>query len=192
MFSSSRRPTPVAPRLQSRRRFLAAFGGVCGTVASLAAAPALAASRASRSVSFVHTHTGEALRAVYFRDGCYQADCLAQVDHLLRDFRTGDVHPIDPALLDILFDLQALANRDEPFEIISAYRSPATNAMLHSRSEGVAVHSMHLEGRAIDVRLGGFPTHQLAAYARTLGRGGVGFYARSDFTHVDTGRVRFW
>jgi uncharacterized protein YcbK (DUF882 family) len=165
---------------------------VCGTVASLVAAPALASARGSRCLSFVHTHTGETLRAVYYQDGCYQPDCLAQVDHLLRDFRTGDVHAIDPSLLDALFELQVRADRDGPFEVISAYRSAATNAMLHRRSEGVAVHSMHLEGRAIDVRLGGYPTLELASHARSLGRGGVGYYPGSDFVHVDTGRVRYW
>jgi len=165
--------------------------GLCGTLAA-AVGPARAATRGPRSVSFLHTHTGESLRAVYLRDGCYQTDCLAQVDYFLRDFRTGDVHRIDPALLDILFDLQTLADRDEPFQVISGYRSPATNAMLHRRSEGVASHSMHLEGRAIDVRLGGSATRELASHARTLGRGGVGFYARADFVHVDTGRVRYW
>lgn len=176
----------------TRRRFLMAVGGLCGTAAAFAAAPVLAASRAARSLSFIHTHTGESLRAVYFQDGCYQADCLAQVNHLLRDFRTGDVHPIDPGVLDILFELQTRADRDAPFEVISGYRSPATNAMLHHRSEGVAVHSMHLEGRAIDVRLSGYSTERLASAARVLGRGGVGYYARSDFVHVDTGRVRYW
>jgi uncharacterized protein YcbK (DUF882 family) len=184
-------PGNSLPR-HTRRRFLAVAGGLCGTLAAVAAAPALAAAADSRSVRFVHTHTGESLRAVYFRDGGYQAECLAQVDHLLRDFRSGEVHRIDPELLDILFELQSIADRDAPFEVISGYRSPATNAMLHSRSEGVAVHSMHLEGRAIDVRLSDFPTRELAAHARSLGRGGVGFYARTDFVHVDTGRVRFW
>lgn len=140
----------------------------------------------------MHTHTGESLRATYYQDSCYQSDCLARVNYLLRDFRTGDVHRIDPALLDILFDVQSMAGCDAPFEVISGYRSPATNAMLHSRSEGVAVHSMHLEGRAIDVRLRGFPTHNLAALARTLARGGVGFYPQSDFVHIDTGPVRTW
>jgi len=178
--------------LAGRRRFLAAATGLCGTAASLAAAPVLAVSRGQRCVSFVHTHTGETLRAAYFRDGGYQPQCLAQVDQLLRDFRTGDVHRIDPALLDILFDLQTLADRAGPFEVISGYRSPATNAMLHRSSDGVAQHSMHLEGRAIDVRLSGFRTRRLAEYARSLARGGVGFYARSDFVHVDTGRVRVW
>ena len=184
-------PPDSGPHL-GRRRFLAAVGGVCGTAASIAATPLLAASRETRSLSLVHTHTGETLRVPYFQDGCYRDECLAQVNHLLRDFRTGDVHPIDPALLDILYDLQLKANRDGAFEVISGYRSPATNEMLHSRSEGVAVHSIHLEGRAIDVRLPGFATRELAARARQLGRGGVGFYARSDFVHVDTGRIRFW
>jgi uncharacterized protein YcbK (DUF882 family) len=178
--------------LHDRRHFLRSVGGICGAAASFVAAPAVAAASGPRCVSFVHTHTGETLRAVYYRDGCYQPECLAQVDHLLRDFRTGDVHSIDPALLDILFELQLRADRDGPFEVISGYRSPATNAMLRRRSEGVALHSMHLEGRAIDLRLGGYPTLQLAAHARTLGRGGVGYYASSDFVHVDTGRVRYW
>jgi len=180
-----------SPQL-GRRRFLAAASGVCGALASFTAYPTLAAGRSLRSVSFVHTHTGETLRAAYFQDDSYQAQSLAQVDYLLRDFRTGDVHRIDPTLLDILFELQIIANRDAPFEVISGYRSPATNAMLHRSSDGVAQHSMHLEGRAIDVRLSGFPTRKLAEHARTLGHGGVGFYARSDFVHVDTGRVRFW
>ena len=173
-----------------RRRFLVTVGGVCSALASWTAFPATA--DRSRQVSFVHTHTGEALRAVYFRNDTYQAQSLAQVDHLLRDFRTGDVHRIDPALLDVLFELQTMANRDAVFEVISGYRSPATNAMLHRSSDGVAQHSMHLEGRAIDVRLSGYSTRRLAEHARTLSRGGVGFYARSDFVHVDTGRVRFW
>ena len=169
-----------------------AVGGLCGSAASFAVAPALAAGPATRSLSFIHTHTGETLSAVYFQDGCYQPACLAQIDHLLRDFRTGDVHAIDPGVLDILFALQGSADRDAPFEVISGYRSPATNSMLHRRSEGVAVHSMHLEGRAIDVRLSGYSTQRLAAQARALGRGGVGYYASSDFVHVDTGRIRHW
>lgn len=188
---SIRRDTSLASR-PSRRRFLMAVGGVCGAAASFGAAPVLAAGRSARSLSLIHTHTGERLSAVYFQDGCYQADCLTRIDHLLRDFRTGDVHPIDPGVLDILFELQTRADRDAPFEVICGYRSPATNAMLHQRSEGVAVHSMHLEGRAIDVRLSGYSTRRLASQARALGRGGVGYYASSDFVHVDTGRVRHW
>lgn len=152
--------------------------------------PLLAASE--RSLSFLHTHTGERLEAEYCSGGQYQPECLTQVNHFLRDFRTGAVHPIDPGVLDILFGLQVLADRSAVFEVISGYRSPATNEMLRRTSEGVAHHSMHLLGQAIDVRLEGFPTARLATLARSLGRGGVGFYPASDFVHVDTGRVRFW
>jgi len=191
-MSMRSRDRNLAPQ-PGRRSFLAAAGALCGAAASFAAAPVLAAAGgASRCVSFVHTHTGERLRAPYYQDGSYRADTLAQVNHLLRDFRTGDVHPIDPSLLDILYELQLRADREEPFQVICGYRSPATNAMLHQRSEGVAVHSMHLEGRAIDIRLGGYSTAELASHARTLARGGVGYYRQSDFVHVDTGRVRSW
>jgi uncharacterized protein YcbK (DUF882 family) len=146
----------------------------------------------SRSLSFVHTHTGESLSAVYFREGSYQQTPLERINHLLRDFRTGDVHPIAPAVLDILVELQALANRSGPYEVISAYRSPQTNSALRNRSSGVAEHSLHMEGRAIDVRLAGFSTRKLQELALQLGRGGVGFYPKSDFVHVDNGRVRSW
>ncbi len=149
-------------------------------------------SYSARTLSFLHTHTGERLSVDYFQDGRYQPEGLEQVNHLLRDFRNDEVHRIDPALLDTLFDLQSLTQTDTVFEVISGYRSPATNAMLRRSTEGVAVHSMHLEGRAIDVRLERFSTATLARLARSMGRGGVGFYATSDFVHVDTGRVRSW
>jgi uncharacterized protein YcbK (DUF882 family) len=143
-------------------------------------------------VRFVHTHTGETLTASYFDGSAYNIACLSEVNHLLRDFRTGESHPIDPALLDILYDLQSLADRDAPFEVISGYRSPATNAMLRRSSSGVAEHSQHLLGKAIDLRLSGYSTLKLSTRARALARGGVGFYPSSDFIHVDTGAVRFW
>lgn len=145
-----------------------------------------------RSLSLIHTHTGETLSTVYFENNQYIATELSRINWLLRDFRTGDVHPIDPAVLDILADLRALAGRDEPYEVISGYRSPKTNAELRRRSSGVAEHSLHLEGRAIDVRLPGFPTERLHGLALGMQRGGVGFYPRSDFIHLDNGRVRQW
>jgi uncharacterized protein YcbK (DUF882 family) len=150
------------------------------------------ASAAPKVLRFVHTHTGETLTAAYSDGSAYDAECLAAVNHLLRDFRTDEMHVIDPALLDLLYDLQVRAGRDAAYEIISGYRSPATNAMLRRQSLGVAEHSQHLLGKAIDVRLAGFPTKTLGEHARTLARGGVGFYERSDFVHIDTGRVRFW
>jgi uncharacterized protein YcbK (DUF882 family) len=183
---------PLSREALDRRRFMQRLGACCGTVASLAATPALALVAGARTVSFVHTHTGERLTTRYFDDGNYRPDALLQVNHLLRDFRTGDVFPIDPALLDILFNLQTMADRSSPFEVISGYRSAATNAMLRRGSDGVAQHSMHMQGRAIDVRLEGYSTRGLGELARSWSRGGVGFYPASDFVHVDTGRVRFW
>ena len=179
-----------------RRRFLGTLGawGLAAAAGKARAlpAPAAAAAASVRTVSFVHTHTGERLTAEYFAAGDYQPDCLSRVNHLLRDFRTGEVHRIDPALLDILFELQVRAQHTAAFEVISGFRSAATNALLRRTTEGVAQHSMHLVGRAIDVRLEGFPTARLHTLARSLARGGVGYYPTSDFVHVDTGRVRFW
>jgi uncharacterized protein YcbK (DUF882 family) len=172
-----------------RRVFLQRSGA-----ALLAAAPVASWARASecRSLAFVNTHTGETLSCAYFAAGRYDPASLSRVNHFLRDFRTGDVHPIDPGVLDILFELRNRADRDDPFHVISGYRSPQTNALLRSRSSGVAAHSLHVEGRAIDVRLPGFPTRRLREIALDLRRGGVGYYPASDFVHVDTGRVRFW
>jgi uncharacterized protein YcbK (DUF882 family) len=168
------------------------MGSVWGAAAAVRATSVLANTTAIRSVSFVHTHTGEELTAEYWKAGRYQPDTLLRVNHLLRDFRTDEVHAIDPALLDVLFDLQSKSDSDRPFQVISGYRSPKTNEMLRHSSDGVAQHSMHLLGKAIDVRLESFPTRRLGELARSMGRGGVGFYRASDFVHLDTGRVRFW
>jgi uncharacterized protein YcbK (DUF882 family) len=174
----------------TRRGFLHYSGSAA--IASCLASSALAGSTEQRTLSFVHTHTGETLTASYVQDGCHQADCFAQVNRFLRDFRTGEVHPIDPALLDVLFDLRTLADRDDAFQIISGYRSPATNSQLQRKSSGVAKRSLHMDGKALDIRLTGFDTRKLRDLALSLQRGGVGYYASSDFLHVDTGRVRFW
>jgi uncharacterized protein YcbK (DUF882 family) len=148
----------------------------------------------ARELAFYHTHTGRSLSIVYYHDGRYDVDALAQVDDFLKDFRTGVLHPIDPALLDVLFDIRTRTGSRAPFEVISAYRSSETNEMLRTRTSdsGVAQHSMHLDGQAIDVRLADVPLAELRGVALQLKRGGVGFYPSSDFVHVDTGRVRFW
>lgn len=183
---------PAAVSLD-RRRFLRQAGALCGVAGSMATLPALAAAvQSPRTLRFVHTHTGETLTTTYCDGGGYNAVCLRDVDHFLRDFRTGESHRIDPALLDILYELQLRADRDAQFEVISGYRSSATNAMLHRTSSGVAEHSQHILGKAIDVRLSGYSTRGLSEAARSMARGGVGFYAASDFVHIDTGRVRFW
>ena len=145
-----------------------------------------------RSLSLIHTHTGERLTETYFDANGYVSDALGRVNRFLRDFRTEEVHPIDVRVLDILHDLQVMTGHEAPYEIISGYRSPQTNAALRRNSTGVAEHSFHMQGRAVDVRLAGFSTSQLHALARSMRRGGVGFYPRSDFVHLDNGPVRFW
>jgi uncharacterized protein YcbK (DUF882 family) len=124
--------------------------------------------------------------------GRYLPDALGAVKHFLRDFRTGEEHGIDEGLLDILHTLKRETGTSRPFEIISGYRSPKTNAMLRQHSEGVAAHSLHMNGQAVDVRLVDVPLARLRDRALALGRGGVGYYPTSNFVHVDTGRVRRW
>jgi uncharacterized protein YcbK (DUF882 family) len=174
----------------SRRSFL---GGLASLSALALAAPAAALpGREERVLSFFNTHTSEHLTLPYSADGAYLFDSLARLDRFLRDYRTGEEHPIDPALFDLLHDLQRATSTSRPFQVISGYRSPATNAMLCSEGGGVARGSLHLQGRAIDVRLADVSSAVLRDAARELRRGGVGYYQRSDFVHVDTGRVRTW
>ena len=168
-----------------RRQFLATIAAVplLGRSGALAAEP--------RALRFLPTHTGEAL-AVSTRAGHYLPDALDSVNQFLRDFRTGDVHPIDRGLLDLLHGLSALTETSRPFQVISGYRSPRTNAMLRRASAGVAGGSLHMRGMAIDIRLADVPLGKLRDAARALATGGVGYYPDSNFVHVDTGRVRSW
>lgn len=145
-----------------------------------------------RELHFVHTHTSERLVVEYFREGQYLPDALSTVNHFLRDFRTEEVHTIQPALLDLLHRLAGVTEARRPFQVISAYRSPKTNAMLRAHSEGVAAGSLHMVGQAIDIRIDAVPLPKLRAAALSLHSGGVGFYPASDFVHVDVGRVRTW
>jgi uncharacterized protein YcbK (DUF882 family) len=158
-----------------------------------AALPVLGlASTEPRQLRFYHTHTAEKLDLVYHENGAYLPDALTDINHLFRDFRSNDVFPVDPALLDFLHAAQDRLGGTGSFEIISAYRSPATNEMLRKRGGGVAQKSQHLKGKAIDVRLTGVATADLRQAGLDLARGGVGFYPKSDFVHLDTGRVRWW
>ena len=154
--------------------------------------PASAAKEPGRRLAFHNVHTGESLETEFSRGGVYVPESLAAIQVLLRDFRNDEQHPIDPALLDILVDVAARAGADPVFSVISGYRSPQTNESLRERSAGVARHSLHLEGRAIDVRLAGRDCAHLATCGLGLARGGVGYYRRSDFVHLDTGAVRSW
>ena len=156
------------------------------------AAVAGSAAMSSRAISFHHTHTGERLTAEYFSHGGYVSDALAAINRHLRDFRTGEEHVIDPALLDMLHRLAAVTETSKPFAVISGYRSPKTNLMLREKSTSVAASSLHMAGKAIDIRLADVPLPALRAAALDLKAGGVGFYPESVFVHVDTGRVRMW
>ena len=159
----------------------------------LSPAELLAKPAPTRKLSFSHLHTGEQLSIVYARDGKYLPGALCEINHFLRDFRCGEKRAIDPALIDILHDVQRAArNPNGVFEIISGYRSPNTNKMLQNNSNGVAKRSLHMEGKAIDLRLTGTSTKKLRDIALGLKRGGTGYYPKSNFVHLDTGRVRFW
>ena len=145
-----------------------------------------------RDLSFYHTHTGKNLSIVYHDGTSYLNPALQEIDQFLSDFRSGEVHPIDTRLLDALYLLQKKTGSENSFEIISAYRSPKTNAKLRNKSNGVAKRSLHMQGKAVDIRLRGFNTRQLRDKAIAMKIGGVGYYRRSDFIHLDTGRVRYW
>jgi len=176
-----------------RRRDLLRLGAAAGLAAI--AAPAWAQDLdgwAPRRASLDNLHTGEKFDEVYFVAGAYLPDALAEATRVMRDWRTGDEHFIDPGLFDALSGLRGRLETNAPFQIISGYRSPKTNAMLHQRSHGVAENSQHVLGKAIDIRVEGVDLRHLRNAALDLGAGGVGYYPTSNFVHVDTGRVRQW
>jgi len=187
--------SPPGPRCAcaGRRRFL--HGLVLGLPAAAAmghGAPAIGEIVEQRRLQLINTHTGEALDARYFAEGVYCPEELGALDWLLRDHRTSEVLPIETRLLDLLHELAAAAGCEPRYEVISAYRSAATNAMLVATTDGVSSGSLHMQGRAIDVRLVGLPISALRDLALARRAGGVGYYPVSDFVHLDTGRVRSW
>jgi uncharacterized protein YcbK (DUF882 family) len=203
----------MPPMSWSRRRVLKAGSALAGVSAagllvgrarsqSVAAGPAAAGGREarqaerpgglSRRIALLNLHTDEQLSIEYFRDGAYLPNALSSIESCLRDFRTGQRHVIDPSLMDYLVEVAHALGVDPAFSVISGYRSPQTNAYLHEKSTGVAQHSLHMEGRAIDVRVAGIDCASLAAHALDLKRGGVGYYRASDFVHLDTGAFRTW
>jgi uncharacterized protein YcbK (DUF882 family) len=178
-----------------RRDFLKL--GTLALVSSLFPIPVLAAvskdsANAERTLAFYNTHTAEFARVCYFRDSAYQPEALKKINHVLRDHRANKIKTIDPGLLDVLHSIQGRLAATGPFHVISGYRSPETNEMLRHASSGVARKSMHTQGKAIDIRLPGCNTKHLSKVCMELKAGGVGYYAKSDFVHVDTGRVRTW
>lgn len=178
----------------NRRYFLGIALSAIGTPA-LAAAPVNVkrASERPRQLAFHHMHTDDRISVTYRIGDRYQRGALQQLNQFFRDFRTGESATMDPQLFDILYDVKAyLGDLDARFEVLSAYRSPMTNAMLRQRSGGVAKNSLHLTGQAIDVRFPDLPTSRIREAGIALARGGVGYYRSSDFVHLDTGSVRRW
>ena len=175
------------------RRGVLSLAGALGL--SPFAVPAWARSlspEAPRRAALKNLHTGDAFSGVYFENGRYLPDALAEAQRGLRDWRTGDEHFMDPGLFDALHAIGGKLETRRPFQIISGYRSPRTNAMLHKKSSGVASNSQHTQGKAVDVRIEGVDLTHLHKAALAVGAGGVGFYPVSNFVHVDTGRVRQW
>lgn len=182
-----------------RRSFLALGAKAAAGVLLAQAVPAqvFASSRprtatGEKNLAFYHTHTRECLDITYARNGVYDPKALHQINKYLRDFRTSEVHPIDPEIFDILWQIQQEIGCNSTYEIISGYRSPQTNQNLRGRSGGVAKRSLHMKGQALDIRLTGKNTRLVRDCAVALEQGGVGYYASSDFVHIDTGKFRVW
>lgn len=174
------------------RRQLLRLGG--GAIIAGVVSPAVAniGKADYRSISLNNLHTGERAKIDYWVDGNYVPEALQSVNHLLRDYRNGEVHAIAPNLLDLVALLQRRVGSTDEVQVISGYRSPATNAAMHERSAGVAAHSLHMKGMAMDIRLGDVALDRLHNAALAMQAGGVGYYPSLDFVHVDVGRVRRW
>jgi uncharacterized protein YcbK (DUF882 family) len=180
--------------LVGRRRVLAfGLGAAALAVSPLKGALAALPQSGSRALGLVNTHTNEKITATYWRDGVYDNGALKDINYVLRDHRSGEIAPMDPNLLDLLVELHRRTGSRKAFEVISGYRSPKTNAVLAAASGGgVAKRSLHMDARAIDIRLRDVALGELRQAALGMKAGGVGYYKRSDFVHVDTGRVRQW
>ena len=186
----------------SRRRMLVATGALTGTAfwprlsgaadPEPAPNPAPASNLGSRRIALVNLHTGERLEIEYFRNDAYVTEALTAIEVLLRDFRNGEKHVIDPKLMDYLVEVADQVGAPSAYSVISGYRSPETNERLHERSSGVSRRSLHMQGCAIGVRMSGVDCADLAASAQGLKRGGVGYYRASNFVHLDTGAFRTW
>ncbi|WP_427312575.1 YcbK family protein [Cupriavidus sp. H39] len=189
---------------KARRRFLHTTGTLAlaaglmplaprRALASLPANQAMAGLPDARTLAFDHTHTGERVSLVYAVGDRFVPDALTTLNGFLRDHYSGKVGTIDPQLFDLLFQVRRELGTDQPFQVISGYRSPATNSRLRStRGGGVAKHSLHMDGKAIDIRLAGVSLADVRDAAKSLQGGGVGYYESDQFVHIDTGRVRYW
>ena len=172
-----------------RRCTLLGLGALAG---ALGCASTVVSAKSRRWIELKSLHTGEVLKVSFDRDADPDPGDLAKLQHLLRDYRVNEEHTMDVALFGLLSDLAEATGHEARYEVISGYRSPRTNAKLHAEGHGVAEHSLHMEGRAIDVRLLGCDLETFRNAALKAARGGVGYYPSSNFVHVDTGRVRTW
>lgn len=185
-------------RSNSRRHFLGGLGGIIAAglaqpaTASLIAPAYRTGLGAPRTLAFNNIHTGEAARIEYWADGKYLSDGLSAANTILRDYRNGEVHPIEPRLLDLVHTVQKAVGSQSPVQVISGYRSPATNAMLRATGHGAASKSLHMKGWAIDIRLADCDLVHLRDAALNLRGGGVGYYPVDNFVHIDVGPVRRW
>ncbi len=183
----------ISQNKTTRRQFLRYTAGVALTALLPEEAYALIGSHsAHKELSFYNLHTEEKITVSYFEQGSYVGEALRDINYVLRDHRTNEVLAIDPKLLDLLYDLKNILATNQPIQIISAYRSPKTNAQLHQHSQGVAVKSLHMQGKAIDIRIQGISSAHIRNAVMSLARGGVGYYPHSNFVHIDTGAVRNW
>ena len=179
--------------LNRRRFFKLGLLGIAALVTPVSTRAALLHRvERERRLAFYNIHTGEHLKTVYWAGGTYLSEGLAQINHILRDFRTDTVVPMHHRLLDLLYLLQTRIELRRPFDVISGYRTPATNALLRGHSRQVAKHSLHMDAMAIDIHAPGVALTRLRDAALSLRLGGVGYYPRSGFVHVDVGRVRHW
>lgn len=177
----------------SRRSFLVQSSQLIAGLAALSVPDLCEAKVAGkRSLSLYHTRTQQELTLTYAVGKKYNPKALGQVNSFLRDYQTGQVHQIDPKLLDILWAIQQQMGSKGVYKVVSAYRSPQTNRQLQRTHDGVAGHSLHMLGKAIDIRFSGVKTSQIKQCALAMHTGGVGYYADSDFVHLDTGDFRTW
>ena len=181
------------PKHCCRRRFFLKHSAGFAAASVLPTRSASANVASGRELAMVHTHTQERIQTVYAIAESYVPDVLKSLNRFLRDHYTGDIGQIDPRLFDLLHQVRLMVGAARPFEVISGYRSAATNETLRiTRGGGVVRHSLHMEGRAIDVRLPGVPLADVRDAALSLKAGGVGYYPGQQFVHLDTGRVRRW
>jgi uncharacterized protein YcbK (DUF882 family) len=145
-----------------------------------------------RSLSMTNVNSGESISVTYWSNGTYHRDALDKLNHFLRDVKTGEQTEMDPLLFDVLWQTMQITGFNGTVEVLSGYRSPETNAWLASVSAGVARDSQHMNGNAMDIRFPGVPVYKMRQAARSLQMGGVGYYPRSGFVHIDTGPVRYW